>query len=105
MTAREDASDVVAYLRPWALGDPDGFPDAIEHINQEGNNLMKELAEAEGDARGMMETLPAEIAELQGLVRGAMFLAREAIDLLLDQATSIPATNRAEALTYLVGNR
>jgi hypothetical protein len=91
-------------LRAWADGDFDGFADALDFIAETGDELAEHLREFEGDARGIQDDLTKELARLAGLVRGALYLTRHAIDLALDP----PATrflSRGEILNKLAEER
>lgn len=104
MTAREDAAIAAEHLRRWAAGDQDALHDAMERINDSGINLIEELREKEGDARGLIEDIADEITKLQTLVRGALFLAREAMETLAEYPSDYPPTSRAEVLEDMISD-
>jgi hypothetical protein len=96
-----EANEVAELLQAWAAGDFDGFVEALDSIAQPGQELIEELRVQEGDARRIQGEIEEELERLAGLARGAMYLARHAVDLALDP----PATrfiSREEVIQRLL---
>lgn len=88
MDTKAEARDAANLLTAWARNDFDGFAEALHLISSSGDDLIAYLDDQDGDARGIQSDLGAELESLAALVRGALFLARHAIDLAMDPPAS-----------------
>lgn len=96
-----EAQDAANLLHAWSVNDFDGFLAAQDSIDDDALELIDELRRQEGDARNIQTKLEVELQDLAGLVRGALYVARQAIELALDPPAS-RFVSREELLNTLV---
>lgn len=87
-------------LAAWADNDFDGFAESLDELSSRSREIVSVLTAQEGDARALEDDIADEYERLVLLVRGALALARGAVDLALDPPAT-RFTSRAEVIAHV----
>lgn len=98
---QEEGAEASVLLSAWSIGDFDGFADELDSIVAPSRSIIEELDDRQGDARGLEDEIALEFNRLARITRGALYLARQSIDLVLDPPTQRRLAGREEVLQHL----
>ncbi len=91
-----------SYLDGWARNDHDEILSDNASIAADALDLVQQLRDQGGDARNLVTAIDVEFESLVEVIRGALHLVRNAVELMIDPPGERPIS-REDALRLLVG--